>query len=483
VTARCTLSAPRIPIQEAGRLDATVRNMKNTILQIAVFALLVGSAWQRVAAATATVTVDYSKPKQTIEGFGAGIPWVAGNINNFSAADQTTILDALYSTTKPSAALSWVRVHTFMCQFNPSSGTYNFNDSSIQDEVSWVNRVKAAYGVTNVWASNWTPPAWMKSTGSCNGSNGAYLLPQYYPDFANDQVLWLQDWKAATGNAVNVLSLQNEPDQAPSYDGCTYTTDQINAATAYVRPAMTNAGLTTKYTVPEPAIYGGTSYYDSNWAIPILSNSSMDSYVDLMSTHGYGQLQNLSGPCTICQQYNKEIWQTEVMKSRGTWDPSITDAQKWTTSIYQALNQGHFSAWFYWWVFYNSNNNGFLIQYNSSTTPWTISSIPKRVYAMGNFSRFMRPGSTLLSSTSSSTALEPTAVKPTSGTVALVLSNTSSESITVTVTLSNVATPPTSVTPFRTSATENQVQLSPIPVSGGSFTITIPSASVVTLVG
>ena len=171
------------------------------------------------------------------------------------------------------------------------------------------------------------------------------------------------------------------------------------------------------------------------------------------------------------------------MNSRGRWDPSITEAQKWTTSIYQALNQGDFSAWFYWWVFYNSNNNGFLIQYNSATTPWTITSIPKRVYAMGNFSRFMRPGSTLLSSTSSSTGLESTAALPTSGTVALVLSNTSSGSITVTVTLSNVATPPTSVTPFRTSASENQVQLSPIPVSGGSFTITIPSASVVTLVG
>src|SRR5207244_12648959 len=67
------------------------------------------------------------------------------------------------------------------------------------------------------------------------------------------------------------------------------------------------------------------------------------------------------------------------------------------------------------------------------TTPWTISSIPKRVYAMGNFSRFMRPGSTLLTSTSTSTSLESTAALPTTGKLALVLSNTSSGSITVTV--------------------------------------------------
>jgi glucuronoarabinoxylan endo-1,4-beta-xylanase len=450
------------------------------ILRIVLSLLVVACIHSRAEAAGATVTVDYSKPKQTIEGFGASIPWVAGNINNFSAADQATILNALYSTTQPSAALSWVRVHTFMCQFNPSSGTYNFNDPSIQDEVSWMNRVKAAYGVTNVWASNWTPPAWMKSAGSCDGG---YLLPQYYSDFANDQVLWLQNWKAATGSEANVLSLQNEPTQSVSYDSCTYTTDQINAATAYVRPAMTNAGLTTKYTVPETDVYGGTSFFDSNWANPILSYPGNPAYIDLLSTHGYGQLQNLSGPCLTCQQYNKAIWQTEVMNSRGRWDPSITEAQKWTTSIYQALNQGDFSAWFYWWVFYDSNNNGFLIQYNSSTTPWTISSIPKRVYAMGNFSRFMRPGSTLLTSTSTNTGLESTAALPTTGKLALVLSNTSSGSITVTVNLTNSSSPPASVTPFRTSATENQVQLSPIPVSGGSFTITIPSASVVTLVG
>ena len=85
--------------------------MKETkaILRIVLSLLVVACVHPRAEAASATVNVDYSKPKQTIEGFGAGIPWVAGNINNFSAVDQTTILDALYSTTKPSAALSWER--------------------------------------------------------------------------------------------------------------------------------------------------------------------------------------------------------------------------------------------------------------------------------------------------------------------------------------------------------------------------------------
>jgi O-glycosyl hydrolase len=100
-----------------------------------------------------TVTVDFSKPLQTIEGFGAAITWVAQDLPNFSSTNQTAILDALYNTNVPSAGLSWIRVGTMLCQFNPSSGTYNFSDPTIQSEVNWVSRVNAAYGTHNVFAS------------------------------------------------------------------------------------------------------------------------------------------------------------------------------------------------------------------------------------------------------------------------------------------------------------------------------------------
>jgi hypothetical protein len=88
----------------------------------------------------------------------------------------------------------------------------------------------------------------------------------------------------------------------------------------------------------------------------------------------------------------------------------------------------------------------------------------------------------MLGSTSSDASLQVTAVRPASGSVAVVLANTGKTSHTVTVSLTGTTPPPT-VTPYRTSATENQVQLSPIGVSAGSFTVTVPSKSVVTMVG
>lgn len=424
-----------------------------------------------------TVTVDYAAPLQTIDGFGASITWVANDLGRFSPANQTAILDALYNTNGPSAGLSWVRVGTMLCEFNPSPGTYNFAHPLIQTEMAWLNRVATDYGVTNVLASTWTPPAWMKSNGSC--SNGGSVLAQYYPDLASTKVLWLENAQAALGREVNVESLQNEPDTSTSYDSASYTTAQINTfVTGYLKPAMTAAGLTTKLMVPEPAVYGGTSYFNSNWANPILSSPGMAAAVDIVGTHGYGQLQNLSGPCTTCQAYGKPYWQTEVSTLHGGYNGSISNALGWSTSIYQALNKGGFSAYFYWWAMSFAGDNEGLIDYSNTTFTFQI---PKRLYVIGQFSRFIRPGSTLLTSSSSTSGLETTAARPTTGTLALVLSNTSAGSITATVTLKNATTPPTSVTPTITSATQNQAQLAPIPVTNGAFTISIPASAVVTV--
>jgi O-glycosyl hydrolase len=84
-----------------------------------------------LAEAQNSVSVDYGQPRQTVAGFGASITWLAGDLNNFSPANQTALLDALYSTSLPSAGLSIIRAGSMLCQFNPSAGVYNWNDPLI----------------------------------------------------------------------------------------------------------------------------------------------------------------------------------------------------------------------------------------------------------------------------------------------------------------------------------------------------------------
>jgi glucuronoarabinoxylan endo-1,4-beta-xylanase len=455
--------------------------MKETtgVLTILFSLVVIACVPQKAVAAGATVTVDYSQPKQTVAGFGASITWLAGDLSNFSAANQTALLDALYSTSVPSAGLSIIRAGSMLCEFNPSAGVYNWNHPLIQGEISWMSRVKSTYAVNQFLVTTWTPPAFMKSNNSC--SNGGSVLTQYYPDLANTMVLWMQNAQTSLGQQINVWSVQNEPSNSTSYDSAIYTPAQfISFVTGYLKPAMLSAGLTTRIAAPEPSVWGGPSYFDPNWGFPILQNQpQMDADVGILTTHDYGANASLASPSQAALQYQKPIWQTEVYKGH-TYNGSITDALTWADSIHGALSAGNFNAWCYWWALDPYNDNQALIAYNNST--WTFQ-VPKRVYAIGNFSRFMRPGSIVVTTSSTNSNIQATAVSPTSGSVALVLANQSKSSVTVTVSLSNLASPPSSVIPYRTSATENQAPLTAIPVTGGSFTITIPGSSIVTVVG
>ena len=440
-----------------------------------LFILSLGFCITSTKAANVSVNVDYTNPRQTVEGFGASVTWIANDLDSFSPATQTQILDLLYKTSQPGAGLSWVRVGSFLCNFNPSRGVYDWNYWGIQSGMRWLQRVNAAYGVNRYMVSSWSPPAWMKDNNSC--TNGGHVLPQYYPDLAALKIQWLQNAKTQLGFEAQVESVQNEPGTRVTYDSCEWTTAEMSSFVAnHMQPALAASGLSAKLMLPESSYY---SNFDNAWGFPLLNDAGTRAATAIVATHGYGRTDNFATPCNSCAQYNKPIWQTEDSNLDGRYNGSIDDGLTWSTEIYKALNGGRFSAWFYWWTMTLQNDNQGLINANASTDSFQV---PKRLYVMGQFSRFIRPGSVMLGSTSSDASVQVTAVRPASGSVAVVLANTGKTAQTVTVSLTGT-TPPATVTPYRTSATENQVQLSPISVSAGSFTITMPTKSIVTLIG
>jgi glucuronoarabinoxylan endo-1,4-beta-xylanase len=427
-------------------------------------------------AANVTVNVDYNNPRQTIEGFGASATWVANDIDAFSPAKQTQILDLLYNTSQPGAGMSWVRVGSFLCNYNPSPGVFDWNFWGIQSGMRWLQRVNAAYGVNKYVVSSWSPPGWMKDNNSC--TNGGHVLPAQYANLAALKIQWLNNAKAQLGFEAQVESVQNEPNMRATYDSCEWTTSEMNTFVAnHLQPALAASGLSARIMAPEVSFY---SNFDNAWGFPLLNDPGMRAAVSIVATHGYGRTDNFGTPCNSCAQYNKPIWQTEDSNLDGRYNGSIDDGLTWSTDIYKALNAGRFSAWFYWWVMTLNNDNQGLINANPATDSFQV---PKRLYVIGQFSRFIRPNSVLLLSTSSDSTLQVTAVRPASGAVTVVLANTGKTSHTVTVNLSGLSNAPASVTPYRTSASENQAQLSALGVFSGAFTITVPAKSVVTVVG
>jgi glucuronoarabinoxylan endo-1,4-beta-xylanase len=465
--------------QMAGRFHVGSAVARRFVSRCLILTLAFGSyvvAPAPVRAANVTVNVDYNSPRQTFEGFGASVTWTANDLDKFSAARQTQILDLLYKTSQPGAALSWVRVGSFLCQYNTAPGVYDWNYWGIQSEMRWLQRVNASYGVNRYMVSSWSPPAFMKDNNSC--TNGGHVLSQHYADLAALKVQWLQNAKAQLGFEAQVESVQNEPNQRTTYDSCEWTANEISTFVANnLQPALASSGLTSKIMTPEPAYY---SNFDASWGNPILGNPAARAAVQIVATHGYGKTDDFSKPCASCATYNKPIWMTEDANLNGQYVGTIDDGMTWSTEIFKAMNAGRFSAYFYWWALaVNGSNEGLV---SGDTTNDTIQ-VPKRLYVLGQFSRFIRPGSVVLSSTSSDATLQVTAVRPTTGGVTVVFANTGRSAHTVTVSLPGLSSPPASLTPYRTSATENQAQLSPVTVSSGSFTITIPAKTVVTVVG
>jgi glucuronoarabinoxylan endo-1,4-beta-xylanase len=426
-------------------------------------------------AANVTVNVDYTNQRQTVEGFGASATWVANDLDAFSPAKQAQILELLYDTSKPGAGLSWVRVGSFLCDYNPSPGVFDWNFWGIQSGMRWLQRVNASYGVNKYVVSTWSPPAWMKDNNSC--INGGHVRAQFYPNLAALKIQWLQNAKAQLGFEAQVESVQNEPDHRAGYDSCEWTTTEMNTFVVnHLKPALNSSGLISKLMAPEVSFY---SNFDNAWGFPLLNDPNMRAAVNIVATHGYGRTDNFATPCNSCTQHNKPIWQTEDSNLDGRYNGSIDEGLAWSSDIFKSLNSGRFSAWFYWWVMTLQNDNQGLLNVNPATDSVVV---PKRLYVVGQFSRFIRPGSVMLGSTSSDATLQVTAVRPATGNVTIVLANTGKTSHTVTVNLTGI-TPPASVTPHRTSASENQAPLSPINSSAGAFTISIPAKSVVTVVG
>jgi glucuronoarabinoxylan endo-1,4-beta-xylanase len=104
------------------------------------------------------------------------------------------------------------------------------------------------------------------------------------------------------------------------------------------------------------------------------------------------------------------------------------------------------------------------------------------LYTLGNFSKFVRPGFVVVGASGAPNGVSVTAYKnPSTGAFVIVAINQGGGDIPLTVTLSGLAV--SSVTPWVTSSSLDLIQQSPVAVSGGSFTTTLPIYSVTSFVG
>ena len=385
----------------------------------------------------ATITVDAGTKYQKISGFGASTAWGS----SMSAADA----DLLWSTTS-GAGLSLHRIH-----IDPSNGSTS--------ELP-IAKLAVARNVT-VWASPWTPPAADKSNN--NNVMGTLTNPSAFATYLTGFVKKMKD----NGVPIYAVSAQNEPDASVTYESCVY--DGASMATwvgGTMGPAFAGTGV--KVMGPETQNWCGLQKF---WPV-LKANANFMKYADIIATHEYG--------CSVTAYPDilaagKEFWETEIYDTQGPADPGMGSGLRTAKLIHEAMTIASMSAWHFWWVYPGTNDNGALWDYNSKTPS-------KRMWVMGNYSRFVRPGFMRISATG--TPASGVSISAYSsdkdGKLVIVAINTNSSATSQDFKVSGAN--PTAMTPWITDDSRSLVSGAAANVTGNAFSYSLPSKSVTTLV-
>lgn len=383
-----------------------------------------------------TVTVTWGNEKQTMDGFGASDMQSGVTLSDAQA-------DLLFDQTN-GIGLSIIRVGI------------NYDGS---DCLPISNAQKAVARGAFVWGAPWSPPASWKDNNSLY--KGGHLLVSRYDDWAT-RLAGFATMMQSNGVTIYGISAQNEPDWSDVWDTCLYSNQELVNFIKVLGPKLKALNPPVKLIAPDCGNWGNLWGY----ANAILADATAASNTDILATHDYGYSPQSHAPVS------KHIWQTEVC-TMDVFDPSISNGVKVANWIHNAITIGNASAWHYWNLVRPVVNSS-LIWSNTTTT--------KRMYTLGNFSKFVRPGYVRIDAApDNSGGVTVTAYKDkNTGAFAIVAINANGGTADMTFSVDFASA---SVTPNMTSSSLNLAPQTAVSVSGGRFQYTLPGQSVVTFTG
>jgi len=452
------------------------------------------------------VYVDLAAERQIIRGFG---------LNSALAPVNTLPWDDLYTTdaNANSIGLSILRVG-----MNPDGSLTGFG----------VQEVKDRGGI--VIGSTWTPPASWKDPPS--EENGGHVLESYYEQWADRIATFAADeglYAMSIANESDFKSCPGVPVCTVAYDTTEWFASEMVEFVKVARESFDALAPNVLMIAPEASewihvwsnisgtgslqashphssdpyecgCYGnvitpeleatcaqhckdgdGYDYGHFLWADQEAWNA-----FDILGVHEYDSQIAFAWPADVNDGVrNKEVWQTE-MSGVMHWPeqgPSMDIANGIAVAgwIHSAMTVGEASAWLYWWyeAYYENDNEGLALLKNRDgvTNP---TGIAKRYYALGNYSKFVRPDyhAVVMGGNSNADVLV-SAYKGDTGEVVVVAINKSAAEVSIPITIVG-GTAPAMLTPTRTSATENLIDGTPVPVTEGVFTATLAGSSVTT---
>lgn len=395
----------------------------------------------------ATVTVDPATTYQTISNFGSSHrvfddphlwKWrdfpPGPSLTVMTRDQQDEVLDLLYRH----GGLTYMRILTDG-GLQPSRGVFNYEwnrlDAQIDDALRAQQRgpVKIAFTLLR-----YPPEAWME--------NAVRDYADYYVAVVNRA--------RAKGLSIDYLTF-NEPPVSGEF-----MRDVIKAVTSRVPSEL-------RWLLPEAV---KPSAGEGPLRI-LLADRAVRSVTAAVATHlyeGEHETEAMARLKAMAEAHNLPLWMSEYSKA---------DPWEWARLQHRLLVTDGVSAVDYMWGFFGAYDPAQLLVGESDSDGRYAGVRPRKHFAvMGQWSRYVKPGSKRVSATSDDVDLLVSAFTSSTQAV-LVAYNPTNVAKTVTIRM-----PGPAIEAARTSPSEDLVALPPMSLTGGVLATTLPPSSVTTFV-
>ena len=391
---------------------------------------------------------DFAKPALFIDtdvlfqefiGFGGAFTEAASvTLDKMPLHARKEIMEAYFSKEK-GHAYTVCRTHINSCDF--STGNYAYAEVAgdvdlkhfriDRDRQSLIPMIREAMSLSgekfNLFASPWSPPAWMKTNGQMN--QGGKLKPEYRQTWADYYVRYIQEY-AQEGITIWGLTVQNEPAATQTWDSCVYTAeDERDFVRDYLGPTLEKAGLGHIKVI----IWDHNRDKMYEHAKVVLDDPQASKYVWGVGFHWYCGDYFDNVQLTHDVYPDKALIFTEGCQEGGPKIGSWALGEKYARSMIQDFNRWT-AAWVDWNLILdetggpNHVGNFCSAPIIADTKTGTILYQSSYFY-IGHFARYIRPGARRVACANGHQNLEATAFLNTDGTVAVVGMNRTDDQI------------------------------------------------------
>lgn len=386
-------------------------------------------------AAIRCIDVMESVTYQEIEGFGGAFTEAAAStLATLSSAAREEVIRAYFDPGN-GHGYTLCRTHINSCDFSlgnyaccEKDGDFALETFSIdRDRQCLLPMIKKALEISRngfkLFASPWSPPAWMKTNGAMNG--GGRLKPECRQAWADCYVRYIREYEKE-GVPIWGLTVQNEPEASQKWDSCLYSGEEEGAFVRdHLGPTLEKAGLGDRKII----VWDHNREKIFRHVRPIYDDPAAAKFIWGAGCHWY------AGNSFECLQRVHDAWPekkllfTEGCQEGGPHHGSWLAAERYGESIIQDLN--HWSAGWVDWNMVLDEKGGPNHVGNYCHAPILIDTRNGKInyqpsyYYLGHFSRFIRPGARRILCTHGRDELEAVAcINPGGQLVVVVLNRT-----------------------------------------------------------